>query len=237
MTKGTRLKDIVKHCQTRFNRGDAATWKHGDFVDLHREIRLDTDTNISPSTLKRIFGKVAVDEDYIPQQATLDALKKYGRYAEAENPQQGPPLPSQPGLPVPGNRTKRFEPIFLILTAGAVILAGLAWWLLKPKKIAGKISITRTEGNLPATAFFDLQLPETEDSLFVNFGDKSPLAYVKPGEKNTAHIYYFPGVFTVTFQTRQQVLGKTSAYIQSDKWTSLLTSNYLKWDWIPRGLF
>ena len=74
MTKGARLNDIVKCCEIRFNRGDATAWKHGDFVDLHREIRNDTSINISPSTLKRIFGKVTVDEDYIPQQATLDAL-------------------------------------------------------------------------------------------------------------------------------------------------------------------
>jgi hypothetical protein len=218
MTKGTRLKDIVKHCEIRFNRGDAATWKHGDFVDLHREIQRDSNVNISPSTLKRIFGKVAVDEDYIPQQATLDALKKYGKYIESRDSQHGKPPLSTPGSSVPTNKVKRFGPVLTILVVSAVIVGFMAWWLLKPKTITGKITITRTEGHLPATAFFELQLPETADSLFVNFGDKSPLAYVKPGEKNTAHIYYFPGVFTVSFQTRQQVIATTSAYIRSDDW-------------------
>jgi hypothetical protein len=35
MTKGARLNEIVKCCEIRFNRGDAGTWKHGDFVDLN----------------------------------------------------------------------------------------------------------------------------------------------------------------------------------------------------------
>ena len=80
------------------------------------------------------------------------------------------------------------------------------------------IRIAGTEGHIPATAFFDLQLPETDDSLFVNFGDKSPVMYIKPGEKNTAHIYYFPGVFTVTLQTRDLVFSTETAYIKSGEW-------------------
>jgi hypothetical protein len=85
MTKGARLNAIINCCEIRFNRGAATTWRHGDFVDLNREIQRDTNTNISPSTLKRIFGKIAVDDDYIPQQATVDALKKYGKYIEPES--------------------------------------------------------------------------------------------------------------------------------------------------------
>ena len=91
MTKGERLNNIIKYCETRFDRGDAATWKHSDFVDLNREIMRDASVNISPSTLKRIFGKISVDEEYVPQQATIDALKKYGKYEE--------PLTSQPLIP------------------------------------------------------------------------------------------------------------------------------------------
>ena len=216
MTKAATLNDIVKCCEIRFNRGDATTWKHGDFVDLHQKILRDTGVNISPSTLKRIFGKIAVDKDYIPQQATLDALKKYGNYIEPENPQ--PVLSSAPDSPNNTSKVKRWRIVSLILIVSTVIAGLLAWQFWKPKNISGSISIARIEGRLPATAFFELQLPETDDSLFVNFGDKSPLMYVKPGSKNAAHIYYFPGVFTASVQTRQQAIATTSAYIKSGNW-------------------
>lgn len=238
MTKGARLNEIIKCCEKRFNRGDAATWKHGDFVDLSREIQRDTNTNISPSTLKRIFGKVSVDDDYIPQQATFDALKKYGRYEEPKaiepenlNPAQQPePLPellpellpiAQPPQTKANDVLKRWRVVLFFMAIIAVTGTVITWQLSKPKSFTGNIQLARTEGQLPATAFFELQLPETEDSLFVNFGDKSPLKYVKPGEKTAAHIYYIPGVFTVTFQTRQQSIDTTTAYIRSYKWIGM----------------
>lgn len=216
MTKAATLNDVVKCCEIRFNRGDATTWKHGDFVDLHQKILRDTGVNISPSTLKRIFGKISVDSDYIPQQATLDALKKYGQYTEPENPQ--PALSPLPDLPSKTSNPKRRNVVLAILTLSIVVAGVLAWQFWKPKNISGKITTIRIEGQLPATAFFQLQLPETDDSVFINFGDKSPLMYVKPGSKNAAHIYYFPGVFTVSFQTRQQAIATTSAYIRSGNW-------------------
>ncbi|GAB2805558.1 hypothetical protein [Ferruginibacter profundus] len=216
MDKRTTLNEIIKCCEIRFDRGDAATWKHGYFVDLHRDIQLDTNTNISPSTLKRIFGKVAVDDEYVPQQATLDALKKYGRYVETVNPQI-----AQPTSPPPLKKTGRFNRrkiTLCIVIVSAAIIGVLIWRLSKPNNISGKINITRIEGQLPATSFFELQLPETNDSLFVNFGDKSPLVFIKPGEKKAAHIYYFPGVFTVSVLTRQQTIAATNTYIKSDNW-------------------
>lgn len=218
MTKGERLNNIIKSCETRFNRGDAATWKHGDFVDLNREIQRDTNVNISPSTLKRIFGKISVDEEYVPQQATLDALKKYGKYEEPLTPQS-----AIPSLPVTLTKTSSFKlwKIILIALTISIVIVLLTWQFSKPKNISGNISMTGTEGHIPATAFFELQLPETGDSLFINFGDKSPLVYIKPGEKNAAHIYYFPGVFTVSLQTRNLAFATTSAYIRSDSWIGM----------------
>jgi hypothetical protein len=218
MTRGTRLNDIVRCCETRFNRGDAAAWKHGDFVDLNREIQRDTNVNISPSTLKRIFGKITVDDDYIPQQATLEALKKYGRFTETDHPLPAI-TPSATAHPVgQSGFTRHFKPVYLLLITGTVIACLLGWWYLKPGPISGKISFTHAEGHLPATAFFELEVPNTADSLFINFGDKSPLLYLRPGEKKSAHIYYIPGVFNITLQSRHQTIDTASVYIPSDNW-------------------
>lgn len=218
MSKKAKLDEIIRCCENRFNRGSAAEWKHSDFSDLSRAIFRDTDVNISPSTLKRIFGKVSVDDDYIPQQATVDALKKYGQYVEPDNVQQVESSLTKPVTTNGANNSKRSKLLFPALLLITAIVAFLFFRYWKPKDISGTINITRTEGLLPATVVFDLQLPETEDSLFVNFGDKSPWQYIKPGEKNVAHIYYIPGVFTTSLQTRQQTFAKTSAYIKSNNW-------------------
>lgn len=229
MTKRERLNDIVKCCENRFHRGDATTWKHGDFVDLNRDIHRETGANISPNTLKRIFGKISVDEDYIPQQATLDALKKYGGYTEPGSTQPEPPPVILPVTPPEQSGTTnhftRFRVLLIIIAVMVLAVGGLMWRLWAPANISGKISTARIEGHLPATAYFELQLPESKDSLFVNFGDKSPLVYLVPGETKTAHIYYIPGVFAVSVQTRRQAIATTSAYISSDSWVSLVFQN------------
>jgi len=80
MGKKLNLNDIVTCCKSCFNRGLATNWKHSDFTALNFEILRETGVNISPNTLKRIFGKIAVDDDYWPQQATIDALIQYGGY-------------------------------------------------------------------------------------------------------------------------------------------------------------
>ncbi len=217
MSKKAKLDDIVRCCENRFNRGASIHWKHGDFSDLSREILHDTNVNISPSTLKRIFGKVSVDDDYIPQQATVDALKKYGEYVESQKTQAQPVFEQPTTHNIKGNFKQR-KILLPILAIATVMIVFFTWQYWKPKNISGTINITRTEGLLPATVAFDFQLPDTEDSLFINFGDKSPLIYIKPGEKTAAHIYYIPGVFNVTLQTREQTLATTSAYIKSDNW-------------------
>lgn len=217
MTKGAMPDGLIKCCENQFEHGKIETWTHRDFIDLNQQILHDTGINISPSTLKRIFGKVAVDEDYIPQQATIDALKKYGRYTEPGR-EQMVPQPSPQSWPESRNKGTQKKIIIPMLAVAALLLSLLAWWLLHPTKLEGNIRVTHKEGKLPATSFFELRLPGTDDSLFINFGDKSPMVYVKPGDKNTAHIYYFPGVFTVSLHTRKAVIATTTAYIESDSW-------------------
>lgn len=222
MAKKATLSAIVSYCEKRFNRGASAEWKHSDFVELNREILRHTDVNISPNTLKRIFGKIAVDDDYLPQQATIDALVKYGGYVPSDAEVE---TENMEAIPVVTNKPAVFRKYKIVLILLALALAAALFITLRKSptapKLTGNIRQTNTEGILPATVFFDLQLPETADSLFVNFGDKSPLLHVKPGQKNLAHNYLFPGVFTVSLQTTQNTITETKVYVRSDKWIGL----------------
>lgn len=187
MPKKLNLNDIINCCESRFNRGLAADWKNSDFIDLSRDILRDTDVNISTSTLKRIFGKVAVDDDYLPQQATLNALVKYGRYVIDINDTLDNEKVLTSTKPVIAKTITRTYKYLLLIVFFAI--AGiLAFKFLKPgNNSVSKISQTASEGLLPSTLFFELQLPDTKDSLFLNFGDKSALVYVANNLQKTAH--------------------------------------------------
>ena len=220
MDKRTTLNNIIIYCQNRFNNGLATDWKHSDFANLSREIMRDTGVNISPNTLKRIFGKISVDDDYLPQQATIDALKKYGRYVPQEI--------SSISLPQVEDTPKRNNPFIFkkyqqVIVISLIIISGLFLYkiLTSTDNLSGSIKLARIEGILPQTVFFDLQLPSTKDSIFVNFGDKSPRAYVDATQKSSAHNYLFPGIFQVSLQTKSKTIATTKVYVRSDKWIGL----------------
>lgn len=257
--KKATLNNIVVFCENRFNNGSATDWKHSDFVNLNLEIMQDTSVNISPNTLKRIFGKIAVDDDYLPQQAIIDALQKYGRYV----PQETEELPeSLPNEDVPQNNNAIFlqnqdvllnnkatflqKHKVLIGVFCALIILGVGLFIFKMSKSnntrLGKIAVSRTEGFLPLTAYFDLQIPESEDSIFAYFGDKSPLIYAHSLQKTIAHNYLFPGVFNVNLQTRREKIASTKVYVRSDKWIGLgfdgkqdLTNRYYEFPAVKTG--
>lgn len=221
MGKRPELTDIVKHCEMRFGRGEAAGWKNSDFTDLSRDIRTHTGVVISQSTLKRIFGKVAVDDYYAPQQATIEALNEYGGLAgEAEK------VAVTASVPVEQQRvhTLSKRPWLLISVAaiaGIVLLACIGRFLLFSSSKPVYIKLRETEGLLPATAFFNFSQPSGKDSLFVNFGDKSPLLYLKPGETTAAHTYLFPGMFTVELRKGDKIIASEKVYVRSDSWIGL----------------
>jgi len=117
---------------------------------------------------------------------------------------------------------KKYKTLLTISIIVMVVGALLSLKILKSRsKISGNITQTATEGLLPATVFFDMRLPYSSDSLFVNFGDKSPLVYVKQRQQKTAHNYLFPGVFDVNLQTRLNTVASTKVYVRSNKWIGL----------------
>jgi hypothetical protein len=240
MDKKGRLNAIVNSCERRFERGAASGWTHSDFVDLSQEILRDTKVNISPSTLKRIFGKVSVDDDYLPQQATTEALEKFGSSFEETIqtiPSQVSPVQEVVPIaePVPVIATvpdtnptpkslKDHKAALAVAAALLVLLVLLTVKFYEPEskpKLSGRITLTDTEGVLPATAFFGLQAPAGKDSLFIDFGDKTAVTYVVSDQKSIAHNYLYPGVFIVKFRTQQDTLSTTRVFVRSKGWLGL----------------
>ncbi|WP_109745578.1 hypothetical protein [Arcicella aurantiaca] len=211
MNKKTKLKDIIVCCEIRFDNGSAANWKHSDFCSFSDAIMKDTGVNISANTLKRIFGKITVDNDYQPQQATIEALAKYGRNIVLETPIQSENV-----------YLKRYSSKAIVLIIGLFVMSlCMIYYVKKYKKITGIIRLSNIEGQLPQTTFFDLILPNTQDSLFVDFGDKSLLQSVNPTLKKIAHTYLFPGVFEVKLRTAEKTIANTKVLVESNKWIGL----------------
>lgn len=226
MGRKVNLIDVIKCCESRFGRGEAMSWTHSDFIDLNQDILQDTKVNISVNTLKRIFGKLAVDEGYIPQQATFQALQKYGGYSDTEPAEKI--IVEQP-THKEVQSAKRSSKSYIITFIVVIVLGLVTWKLFRPAfTSSGHIALKKIEGILPSTAVFDIQVPESHDSVFVDFGDKSPLIYVTAEQKRIAHQYLYSGVFNVSVRARRSVIAETTISISSNKWIALCYNDQLR---------
>jgi hypothetical protein len=221
MPKRPNIKEIIACCEARYGSGNSENWKHSDFIGLQREIFRQTKVNISPSTLKRIFGKVSVDDDYIPQQATLEALASYGGYSVVTDQAHDTSHFSEGK--VLETKVKRYSKSRLAVLGIAIIVTILisVWLIRSGHGATGTIHLTAMEGVLPSSAFFELDVPETKDSVFIDFGDKSSLALVKHEQREISHNYLIPGVFDVRMFTRNRKLSATKVSVKSNKWIGL----------------
>jgi hypothetical protein len=215
----TKFENIVTRCQLRFNHGNPGTWKHSDFEELSRQIFRETKVSISTNTLKRIFGKIRVDEYYIPQQATIQALEKYGQDLSAPLVTEvKAQYPAVAELPEPVNY--RLNRLLVPAAIIVILLLAISYFRTATPPVY-QIRFVSMEGLLPATAFFEYEVPESKDSVFLDFGDKTELVYVQPGKVHLSHPYLFPGVFPVTLRTRKEKLQSVNVYVRSDNWIGL----------------
>ncbi|CCH51193.1 hypothetical protein BN8_00109 [Fibrisoma limi BUZ 3] len=102
----------LEHCcqlvSETYGKPERTAWTNGDYVRLGQILFRKTGVQISPNTLKRIFGKIKTDSRYYPQKATRDALASYvgyldwDRFVEAQSrpePLVEPPTEELPKLP------------------------------------------------------------------------------------------------------------------------------------------
>ncbi len=230
MDKRNRLNAIVKNCGLRFNRGDVKNWKHNEFLDLSREIFSETGVNISSNTLKRVFGKISVDDDYLPQQATIDALIQYSGYIPADPERVDTVAGSDNNTSAEAevsieNKINPSKKRITLIAGFAILLILLVLLVVKmtPSRnsFPGSIKQVKIEGVLPATVLFEVQAPDIPDSVFIDFGDKTPFIFLDPTQKSIAHNYLFPDVFSVKLRTKKSILLKSPVCIRSDKWIAL----------------
>ncbi len=201
------IKKIIKQTEIRFGRGSSGKWRNKDFEDLSFEINQKAKILISPATLKRIFGKVKISDAYTPQESTLKALIIYSGYT-----------PGSPGI------LKNRWLWLTIFTVLSIVI--LMWFFNNDSKTNvlknSKLELIKVEGSGPASAYFIYDVPESKDSVFLNFGDGSDLINSAGFDKTVSHFYGYPGYFSADLQTRKEVLTEpVKVFIPTRGWQAL----------------
>lgn len=200
-----KLSTLIHLVEKKFDHGPSSKWKNRDFEELSFQVNLETKILISSATLKRIFGKVRTAGSYTPQESTIEALSLYTKDIQIEK-----------------KKTNKL----LVYLMSAVALVGFVFLILnfssKDEIPRGVLTVEKIEGKGHGTVFLNYDVPEFNDSVFINFGDKPDSWHIGYGRHSITHFYSKPGYYNCVLQTRKtNVSNVQKVLIPSDGWHSV----------------
>ncbi len=208
---------------------DSSEWRNSHFELLSERIFEDTQIQLSPMTLKRIWGKVSYHS--FPAMHTLDVLAKFIAYEnwiyfqqDIERKAQQKLLDSQSSrgiFPKPVQKNIAFVAViisFLVLLTQFASIKGAAVLSLKDGMI--RFDFEPVSQGLPNTVVFNYEVKNTQaDSVFIqqswdpNLREKVD----KEGNVHTA-TYYYPGFYKAKLLLNKEVVSEKDLYIKSKGW-------------------
>lgn len=229
-----------------YGKPNRSAWTNGDYVNLSRLLFRQTKVQISPNTLKRIFGKIRTEARYYPQKATRDALAQFIGYPDWEHFAQEPtppepaaelPAPAaiRPRPPVPSTHAPRRAPSrngWFWGAGSAVLLLGMVALFLFWKKgevPTGGVDPVRLVcknplGENPHSAIFQVEgaapLPDPAAALHLDFGDGKPVARVDAFNHPYTHYYEKPGRYFAVLRQGKRSLDTATVYLPTKGWTA-----------------
>ncbi|HVW96438.1 MAG TPA: hypothetical protein VHA56_10770 [Mucilaginibacter sp.] len=232
---------------------DSGNWGDYDFEKLSELIYEKTNTRLSMSTLKRIWGKVKYDSK--PTIITLNALARFldftdwrafKKNADAERSTTAPDT-STPEIRISRMDKKRrnfFQPVAFTLIGGLVLYLLLSL-VAKRQPVADKNASAKFESrvisdNMPNSVVFDYDASGFHaDSVFIQQswdpGRREQVA--ADGHQHTS-IYYVPGYFNAKLIVDGKVKKEHPVFIKTKGWLGLIgkepVPSYLNADSIRR---
>jgi hypothetical protein len=238
------LEQCCQLVSETYGKPERTEWTNSDYVRLSHILFRKTGVQISPNTLKRIFGKIKTDSRYYPQKATRDALASYVGYSDwenfveaqlliepfVENPTEEPLLaPISPPKIVEQAAQQSAAPKkwFWLIGLAAVALAIVV--MLLPKRAATESTGTEQVqlvcknpiGENPHSANFELQGfdPLADKDYIIDFGDGKHKA-VEQSIKQYNHYYEKPGRYLAILKEGSRNLDTATVYLPTKGWAA-----------------
>jgi hypothetical protein len=226
--------------------GKSENWSNRDFEELSEKIFDETGVNLSPTTLKRIWGKVKYES--APTLTTLDNLARYAGFEhwrafrqaktskEIENISP-PAMPLPIGTPVAKSSAarlnkKQYYPfgVFLIVICLVILFAGYFYLEKTGKQQNLKAPVYSFSNHkvlisgVPNSVVFEYDaVGAPVDSVFIQQSwDQTLSAQVARDLHQHTSIYYYPGLFLAKLRVGSRVVKESSVFIRTDGWLPLI---------------
>ncbi|MEL7161999.1 MAG: hypothetical protein AAFN92_14655 [Bacteroidota bacterium] len=231
MTEDERLLERCREeIEKKIGWGPAADWTNQDFTELSDRIATVTGVHLSPTTLKRVWGRVAYASR--PSATTLDALAVYAGYdhwrAFRTGRSESKPTPPPPRLAKNPARLYLYYLLPLAAVAGLIVL-------LSPAPAASpqplnpadySLSFRPVTSGVPNSVVFNYDATAAPyDSVYLQQSwDRRRREQIPRAGKVHTSIYYLPGFFNAKLVVGDQIVQQQEVYIRSAGWVTAVAA-------------
>ncbi|MBA4850613.1 hypothetical protein [Emticicia sp. BO119] len=235
------IEKCKKAIEDKLNWGSSTLWLNYDFERLNDQIFVETNVQISVSTLKRIFGKASYHSS--PSLTTLNTLAQFIGFTNwrdftrsivvqptvPDSSIQGVPVASPAAQVVNKNQRRYF--IYGIIST-LVIISLIAFMNRKEEqqidysKFSFEANKVVTQGVPNSVIFtYDATAAKPNDSVFiVQTWDLRRRKKVDRIAHNHSAMYYYPGFFRTKLIVNNQIVKEHDLQIKTDNWLTLVES-------------
>lgn len=231
MTNHSLIRSCLNEIEQKLNWGPSSRWTNQDFELLSEEIFQKTGTNLSLTTLKRIWGKVEYQSQ--PSPTTLNVLAKYLGYAHWREYQNSIKKNTSAHIPVEQISpkwkwnalwNKKLAVVLVVLIA----LSSLFFFIdrrqvfFKADEVEFSSRIVST--GLPNSVIFDYDVSKViADSFHIQQSwDARRRVRVSPDDRQHTSFYYYPGYFHAKLIANDQVIKEHNVFVESNGWIGMI---------------
>ena len=220
---------LVKKCllliEKQLDWGDAKSWHNDMFSELSEKIRQKTNVLLSPTTLKRVWGRLNYDN--APSISTLNTLAQFAGFLNWRDFKNTSQVKQTPWL------IQKIAANFgiIIISAAIMTIVFLSFYSLSIDK--GKKSYDTsdiefssrpiTEG-LPNSVVFDFNLDSVRsDNIHIQqFWDPTKTIAIKNSQSQATGQYYYPGYFRAKLVIDGIIVKEEDLFIKTKDWIGTL---------------
>ena len=217
------VEKCLQLIEDKLNWGPAAEWHNDVFLELSDLIQQQTQVLLSPTTLKRLWGKVNYPN--APSITTLNTMAQFAGYVNwrefKSSRNNKPPKSSGIGKKINENLG------VIMLSASIMTVVFISLFSLKSSTSKPVSDLSKVEFDsraislgLPNSVVFDFNLEGIRaDSIRIQqYWDVTKTISLRPDQKQATGQYYYPGYFRAKLIADDQLIKEHDLFIKSGGW-------------------
>lgn len=220
---------LIQKClaiiERKLDWGNSNTWHNDVFIELSEKIQVETNVLLSPTTLKRVWGKINYKS--APSISTLNTLAQFAGFINWRD------FKTKVAIKKPNWFERNIHPNLGIIIPSAAIMAlvFISIYSMTGNSVPTDYDFSKVQFSsrpittgLPNSVIFDIDLDSiNSDSIHIQqFWDPTKTVILRPRQRQATGIYYYPGYFRSKLLVDGRIIREHDLFIASNGWSATI---------------